>query len=100
MDMYEKFGNDWLGKYTEDQRRAIAQEVINQGAAKQVKGDVNIDWSSVDPSVAGILDGTYKPQVAAPIQPMAGTPAPQPTAATTGARLPVQSSWLSKFAKK
>lgn len=42
---FEKFGNDWLGKFSEDQRRSIAQAALDSGAVREKHGTVNINWT-------------------------------------------------------
>lgn len=42
----EKFGNDWLGKFSEAQRKGIAQAALDAGAVKEGKGTVNIDFNA------------------------------------------------------
>jgi hypothetical protein len=37
--MFDTFGNDWLGKYTEDQRRAISTSLLANDLIKTSKGD-------------------------------------------------------------
>lgn len=44
---FEKYGNDWLGKYDENQRRQIAQSALDAGAVTEAKGSINIDWGKV-----------------------------------------------------
>jgi hypothetical protein len=41
----EKFGNDWLGKFSEKQREQIADEVVKAGAFKESKGSGKISWN-------------------------------------------------------
>ena len=40
--MFETFGNDWLGKYGEEDRRAISQGLIDQGLIDEKKGGIYI----------------------------------------------------------
>jgi len=40
--MFETFGNDWLGKYGEEDRRAISQGLIDQGLINEKKGGIYI----------------------------------------------------------
>lgn len=44
----DKFGNDWLGTFSEDQRRQIAQKALDAGAVNEHHGTVDIDWNKVD----------------------------------------------------
>lgn len=45
---FEKYGNDWLGKFTEKQRKEIAQKALDSGAVKEHHGTIDIDWAKVD----------------------------------------------------
>jgi len=45
---FKKYGNDWLGKFNEQQRRDIAQKALSAGAVKEHHGTIDIDWSKVD----------------------------------------------------
>jgi hypothetical protein len=45
--MYEKFGNDYLGKLTEGQRLAIAQRAVDKGAVINKDHQTDIDWEKV-----------------------------------------------------
>jgi hypothetical protein len=42
---FDKYGNDWLGKFNEGQRRNIAQTLLDKGAVKEGKGTIDIQWS-------------------------------------------------------
>jgi len=44
---FEKYGNDWLTKFNEQQRRDIAQQALNSGAVREHHGTIDIDWSKV-----------------------------------------------------
>jgi hypothetical protein len=57
----EKFGNDWLGKFTEDQRRKIAQTALDAGAVKEAKGSVNINFNpELDKKIQELVKPTKK----------------------------------------
>lgn len=45
---YEKYGNDWLGKFNEKKRREIAQKALDAGAVREHHGTIDIDWNKVD----------------------------------------------------
>jgi hypothetical protein len=45
---YEKYGNDWMGKFNDKQRREIAQKALNAGAVNEHHGTIDIDWNKVD----------------------------------------------------
>jgi hypothetical protein len=53
---FEKYGNDWTGKFNEQQRRDIAQKALDAGAVREHHGTIDIDWNKVNP-----------PQQAAPL---------------------------------
>lgn len=42
---FDKYGNDWLGKFSEQQRRNIAQKALDRGAVKEHHGTIDINWS-------------------------------------------------------
>lgn len=41
----KRFGNDWLEKYTEDQRKQIAQAALNRGLVKEHHGTVDVNFT-------------------------------------------------------
>lgn len=45
---FKKYGNDWLGKFSEQERRDIAQKALDAGAVNERRGSIDIDWSKVD----------------------------------------------------
>jgi hypothetical protein len=45
---YEKYGNDWMSKFNDKQRREIAQKALNAGAVNEHHGTIDIDWNKVD----------------------------------------------------
>lgn len=42
---FEKFGNDWLQKFSEDQRMAIAQLALEAGLVKEHHGTIDVNWT-------------------------------------------------------
>lgn len=44
---FDKFGNDWLGKMSEQQRRDKAQEALNAGAVREHNGTISVDWNKL-----------------------------------------------------
>lgn len=42
---FDKYGNDWLGKFSPQQREAIANKALQRGAVKEHHGTVDINWS-------------------------------------------------------
>lgn len=45
---FKKYGNDWLGKFSEQERRDIAQKALDVGAVNERRGSIDIDWAKVD----------------------------------------------------
>lgn len=45
---FDRYGNDWLGKMSEEERRKIAQKVLDSGALSSKKGTFSVDWNKVD----------------------------------------------------
>jgi hypothetical protein len=45
---FDKFGDDWLGKFSEEGRRQIAQQALDAGAVKEHHGTIDIDWNKVN----------------------------------------------------
>lgn len=44
---YEKYGNDWLGKFSEEERRNIAQQALDSGAVREHHGTIDVDWEKM-----------------------------------------------------
>ncbi|WKZ58000.1 MAG: hypothetical protein QY326_04855 [Bdellovibrionota bacterium] len=42
---FEKFGNDWLGTFSEEKRRAIAQRALDLGLVREHHGTIDVTWS-------------------------------------------------------
>lgn len=55
----EKYGNDWYGKYNDEQRRGIAKTLLDAGAVSEGKGTLNVAWSPT-------LEDKVKTYLAAP----------------------------------
>lgn len=45
---FEKYGNDWLGKFNEQQRKEIARKALAAGAVREHHGTIDVDWGKVD----------------------------------------------------
>lgn len=45
---FDHYGNDWLGKKTEQERRDIAQKALSSGAVREHHGTIDVDWGKVD----------------------------------------------------
>lgn len=43
----DKYGNDWFGKFSEAERRNIAQQALDAGAVQEGRGQIKIDWTKV-----------------------------------------------------
>ena len=41
----KRFGNDWLEKYSEDQRKQIAQAALDRGLVKESHGSINVKFT-------------------------------------------------------
>lgn len=46
--IYERYGNDWLGKMSEEERRKTSQDIINSGALINKDNQLDIDWQKFD----------------------------------------------------
>lgn len=57
----ETFGNDWLGKYSEDQRRQIAQKALDLGAVKEKYGSIDLGNLDELKTFAGSLPSAPPP---------------------------------------
>jgi len=44
----EKYGNDWFGKFNEEERRRLAKEALDAGAVREHHGTIDIDWGKID----------------------------------------------------
>jgi hypothetical protein len=65
---FKKFGNDWLGKYSGEQRKQIAQAALSRGAVNEHHGTIDIKWTpELEKDVSNITGtsttkpGSYKP---------------------------------------
>ena len=79
-DMFKVYGSDWLGKYSEDQRRRISQALIDSNLLKSSKGDIRITDAAKAKEIA---DNIVK------------SPAPAAGAAATGMMEPPRTSTRS-----
>lgn len=43
----KKFGNDWFGKFNQQQRLGIAKQALDLGAVREQKGTIDIDWNKL-----------------------------------------------------
>lgn len=64
----EKYGNDWFGKYNDQQRREIAQKALDSGAVREHHGTIDVDWGKVD---------GFQPSTTAPTQSTTAIPSQQ-----------------------
>lgn len=67
---FDKYGNDWLQKMNEGQRRSIAQRALDSGAVNEGKGTINVDWNKFN------TDDIYK-------APPSSSPVPKPVTGQT-----------------
>lgn len=71
---FDRYGNDWLKKFSEQQRRDIAQSALNRGAVKEHHGTIDIDWTpELQGDTSNILGSNYKKPT---VIPLANNPAP------------------------
>lgn len=68
--MFDTFGSDWLNKFSEQQRRDISQQLLEQDLIDQVKGDIVIK----NQDAARRMAYGNQPQMGYPL----AEPAPQP----------------------
>ncbi|MCB0319329.1 MAG: hypothetical protein KDD60_00305 [Bdellovibrionales bacterium] len=54
---FEKFGNDWLGKFSGEDRRAIAEKALELNCVKEHHGTIDISWSPELENFAKTLTG-------------------------------------------
>jgi hypothetical protein len=73
--MFKTFGSDWLNKYSEDQRRKISQEMINQNLLTSEKGDIKVTDAAKAKQIADqVVSGQPAPAPApVPAAPPPGT---------------------------
>jgi len=77
LGMFKTFGEDWLTKYSEQQRRQISQELLNQGLISSEKGDLVItDQNKARQIKDQVIGGT--PAAPAPAAPAVVAPDPPP----------------------
>ena len=44
---FERYGDDWLGKFNEEQRRQIAQEYLNRGLVDEARGQISLGGPTI-----------------------------------------------------
>ena len=78
---FDKYGNDWLGKFSPQQREAIANRALQRGAVREHHGTIDINWTpELDAEVSGITGSVKVPKAPAP-NPPGQTNGPIPTPA-------------------
>ena len=84
---FDKYGNDWLGKFSEKQREDIANRALQRGAVKEHHGTIDINWNpELENDVNAITGGSMIPK-AQPSKPQQNQPqTPQPVQATNNNR--------------
>ena len=45
---FEKYGNDWLGKMSLEERNKIAQDSLDRGAVSEGNGVINVNWGKMN----------------------------------------------------
>lgn len=58
--MFTTFGDDWLGKYSEQQRRDISQRMLDEGLIDSKKGDLVVTNSKRAKEIAAEVSGAKK----------------------------------------
>lgn len=51
---FERYGNDWLGKMSDEDRTRIAQKALDSGAVREHHGTIDVDWNKVDTPQSGV----------------------------------------------
>lgn len=64
--MYDTFGSDWLGKYSEAQREAISRQIANEGIINSKKGDWFITDKPRAKEIAAEVVSGKKPEPKSP----------------------------------
>jgi hypothetical protein len=77
---FDKYGNDWLGKFSEKQREDIANRALQRGAVKEHHGTIDINWTPELDTEIGTITGGNKIPKAQPGKPQPTQPQPQPQA--------------------
>jgi hypothetical protein len=65
--MFKTFGSDWLGKYTEDQRRQISQALLDANLVDSKKGDIVVNNAPKAKEIADQVLGIKKPEEEKPL---------------------------------
>lgn len=101
---FDKFGNDWLGKLSPQQREAIANKALERKAVNEHHGTIDINWNpELDAEVNTIVGNKIPkaPQAQTQQQPATRPPAPlTPNANPQAQPTPQQSNrkgMLNKF---
>ena len=77
---FDKYGNDWLGKFSEKQREDIANRALQRGAVREHHGTIDINWTPELDTEIGTITGGNKIPKAQPGKPQPTQPQPQPQA--------------------
>lgn len=76
---FKKYGNDWLGKFNEQQRRDIAQAALDSGAVNEHHGTVDVKWGpELEGRINSILGSQGAPNAAAMASSIASQPQQKP----------------------
>lgn len=76
---YEQYGNDWLEKFSEDERRNIAQAYLDQGRVSEGRGQIELSGDRINPEdllMQQVAEAT-KPQVEQKVELMPVSRSPQ-----------------------
>lgn len=82
---FDKYGNDWLGKFSEKQREDIANRALQRGAVREHHGTIDINWTPELQSEVDAITGnrTMVPKATPQAAPPAVGVTPQPGPDTT-----------------
>lgn len=93
----QTFGNDWLGKYSGDQRRQISQGLIDNGLIDQKLGDIVITDADKAKTIANGILGS---KTTSPIKPLAPAPINNPSLAKLDPSLNTDIQWQTSPEEK
>lgn len=95
---FQKYGNDWLGKFNDQERRAIAQKALDRGAVREHHGTIDVNWSpELDAEANALVGKKITPQGQIATRPPAPLPANTPATQIPVASKPQRKGILNKI---
>lgn len=95
---FQKYGNDWLGKFNDQERRAIAQKALDRGAVREHHGTIDVNWSpELDAEASALVGRKITPQGQPATRPPAPLPASEPATQIPVANKPQRKGILNKI---